>query len=135
MLPELAYNVTIASFFEHPETDEPLTTLTRLELPAGLATNLMARAGLLFPSVTELVVGYQTIVSLRQIWTMWPKLESLHLSVVDYDEESLEDDFSFLSLDALLTGFDEAQLKMAKDQHHCVIEQPKFPSINNLKCQ
>lgn len=129
MLPEIATNVTIVSFFQYASSFEPLTTVTELELPAGLVANLMKRAGFLFPNVTQLAVGYQTVVSLRQIWTMWPKLESLHISVVNYKE-----DLDIDSLDELLTGFDKKQMKMAKSGNCYVVGTPMFPSITNLKC-
>lgn len=133
MLPEFT-NVTIDSFFQHPKPVEPLTTVTGLELPAKLAMNLMARAGFLFPNVTELAVGYQTIDSLRQIWTMWPMLKSLHLSVTYYDEQDpVKHKMEFINLDELLTGFDESQIKMAKGGNRHVIGEPKFPSITKLK--
>lgn len=132
MLPEFATNVTIASFFERSNT--VTSTVTSLELPATLSTKLMASAGILFPNVTQLTVGYQTVDSLRQIWTMWPKLQSLHLSVVFYDERNpIKPKIKFLKLDELLTGFDASQMKMAQGGNHYVIGEPKHPSIIKLR--
>ncbi|KAG4070344.1 hypothetical protein HA402_006486 [Bradysia odoriphaga] len=128
MLPEFSTNVTVDSFFKHPHSQ-----LSRLELPAKLTQELMERAGLLFPNVTELAVGYQTIDSMRQIWTMWKKLKSLHLSVVYYDERDPEENKTdFLNLDELLTGFDKSQMEMAKEGHRDAIGEPNFPSITTL---
>ncbi|XP_037041749.1 uncharacterized protein LOC119078353 isoform X2 [Bradysia coprophila] len=130
MLPEFATNVTVDSFFEHPYS---LDGLSRLELPAKLTQSLMERAGLLFPNVTELAVGFQIIDSMRLIWTMWKKLKSLHLSVIYYDErDSAKHTTAFLNLDELLTGFDKSQMEMAKDGNRDVIGEPKFPSISKL---
>lgn len=134
MLPEYATNVTVASFFKHPDTVDPSTTVTALELPAKLSTNLMARAGFLFPNVTELAVGIQNINSLQQIWTMWPKLKSLHLSAIYYDErDPMESKTKYINLDELLTGFDKTQIAMAKGGSRAVIGEPKFPSITLLQ--
>lgn len=132
MLPELAANVTIDSFF-HPKAVEPLATVTRLELPAGLDERLMGRAGFLFPNVTELAVGYQDFRSLRQIWTMWPKLESLHLSVLNCNGTPIKSACD--NLDGLLTGFDASQMKIVTDGNRYVVGEPQFPSITNLRCK
>lgn len=134
MLPEFATNVTVASFFKQPNIAVPLTTVTELELPAKLSRNLMIKAGFLFPNVIELALGYQAIDSLQQIWTMWPKLKSLHLSVLYNDKRNaMEPKIKFLKLDELLTGFDKSQLDMAKNGNGDVIGEAKFPSITKLK--
>lgn len=72
-----------------PETSTPASSVKNLELPPELSWEVLRRIGKTFPNVLKLNLRFQPYDVLSELWTIWPLLKTLAISLFEYKCVSL----------------------------------------------
>lgn len=68
-----------------PESSTSLPTLKNLELPQQLNRDILRRVGKIFPNVCKLNLSCQPLEVFIELWTTWPLIKTLAISMFDPD--------------------------------------------------
>lgn len=68
-----------------PSTSTSVLSLKNLELPPEMSCEVLRRVGQIFPNVLKLNIRHQQWNVLSELWTIWPLIKTLAISIFDYE--------------------------------------------------